>query len=121
MARKARGEVTTPSNWAPSPNDAMAMAAFRWFANIIESHSIELYASSPRSYEHTEAILRETLDRLALLKLKVKQDFGVDDCPEGYRLCDGICKPDCDEQAPLDTGTGQYQSRPAKGGKPRKR
>lgn len=88
-------------NWAPSPNDAMAMAAIRWFACVIESYAIELYATNPTTFAHTEAVLRDAIRKLALAKLKIKQEFNAeDDCPEGYRMCDGICKPSCEEEAP---------------------
>lgn len=87
-------------NWAPSPNDAMAMAAIRWFANVIETYSIELYATSPKTYRHTEKILRQAVKKLGLQKTKVKKAFDYEDCPDGYILCDGVCKPACEPEAP---------------------
>ena len=89
-----------PGKWAPSPNDAMAMAAIRWFACVIETYSIELYATNPSTFANTEEILRETVKKLGLQRIKAGQGLDEDDCPPGYRLCDGICKPACEPEAP---------------------
>jgi hypothetical protein len=86
--------------WTPSPNDAMAMAAIRWFANVIETYSIELYATSPKSYAHTEKILTNAVKKLGLQRTKLRLDLDLEDCPPGYKMCDGICKPACEPEAP---------------------
>lgn len=101
--------------WEPSPDDAMSLAAIRWFACVIESYSIELYATNPSTYEHTEKILREAVRKLGLQRLKVGMGLTTDDCPPGYRMCDGICKPACDAEAPFEE-TAQT----AKASKPRR-
>jgi hypothetical protein len=88
------------SKWTPSPNDAMAMAAIRWFACVIETYSIELYASNPSTFEHTEKILRATLKELGMQKDRQRlARLADEDCPTGYLLCDGLCKPACDLEA----------------------
>lgn len=88
-------------NWTPSPNDAMAMAAIRWFANVIETYSIELYATSPKTYAHTEKILRHAVKKLALQKTSLQKGLDSEDCPDGYILCrDAICRPACDLEEP---------------------
>ena len=90
--------------WAPSSNDAMAMAAIRWFACVIESYSIELYATNPTTFEHTENILRATVKELGMQKEKQRRLKAEDDCPPGYLFCDGLCKPACDLEAPTVRG-----------------
>ncbi len=87
------------TRWAPSPDDAMSLAAIRWFACVIETYSIELYATNPATYKHTEKILREAVRKLGLERLKAGQGLSDEDCPPGYRMCDGICKPSCDPEA----------------------
>jgi len=88
------------TKWAPSSNDAMAMAAIRWFACAIESYCIELYATNPSTFEHTEEVLRATLKELGMQRDKQRRlREHNDECPPGYILCDGLCKPACDPEA----------------------
>lgn len=88
------------AKWTPSPDDALSLAAIRWFACVIETYSIELYATNPSTYKQTEKILRETLRKLELQRLKAGQGLTEEDCPPGYRMCqDGICRPSCDPEA----------------------
>jgi hypothetical protein len=83
------------SEWKPSANDVTSFAAFRWFANSIENESMELYATDRNTYEHIEHVLRNTLARLAALRIKLALP-PEDDCPDGWLLCNGVCKPSCD-------------------------
>lgn len=96
------------ARWAPSPDDAMSLAAIRWFACVIETYSIELYATNPSTYKHTEKILRDAVRKLGLQRLKVGAGLTEDDCPPGYRMCDGICKPSCEPEAPEETQASSY-------------
>ena len=82
--------------WEPSPNDATAFAAFRWFANAIENDSLELYATNPRHFPEIERLLRDTLKALKRLGQTALIPDGENGCPDGWVLCDGICKPSCD-------------------------
>ena len=84
-----------PTESTPSPNDATSFAAFRWFANSIENESMELYATHRDTYEHIEQILRSTLRRLAALRTTLALPPN-DECPDGWILCNGVCKPSCD-------------------------
>ena len=83
--------------WEPSPNDATAFAAFRWFANTIENDSLELYTTDRRHFPEIERVLRETLKALAHVReAGLRSGEEEDGCPDGWVLCDGICKPSCD-------------------------
>ncbi len=88
----------SPHNWQYSPKDATSLAAIRWYANMIEAFSIELYASSPETFHQSEHVLKTCLESLALEKQRVR-NIEVDDCPDGYDLCQGICKPTCNSEA----------------------
>ena len=80
----------------PSPNDATSFAALRWFANTIENESMELYATDRETYERIEHVLRSTLRSLAALRIKLARPPD-DGCPDGWVLCNGVCKPSCDD------------------------
>ena len=82
--------------WEPSPYDTTAIAAFRWFANTIENDALELYATDRRHFEQIEEVLRHTLRRLAEIRKNAMVSEEEDGCPDGWVLCDGICKPSCD-------------------------
>ena len=82
--------------WEPSPYDTTAIAAFRWFANTIENDALELYATDRRHLEQIEEVLRHTLRRLAEIRKNAMVSEEEDGCPDGWVLCDGICKPSCD-------------------------
>jgi hypothetical protein len=83
-----------PTDWEPSPQDAMRLAALRWFANTIENFSIELYATDRTSFEAVETVLRETLRELK--SLRAQFPLSANRCPDGYVLCHGVCSPSCD-------------------------
>jgi hypothetical protein len=84
--------------WEPSSNDATAFAAFRWFANTIENDALELYATDRRHFPEIERVLRETLKELKRVRESSALRSGEEEggCPDGWVLCDGICKPSCD-------------------------
>lgn len=102
------------TEWNPSSNDAMSLAAFRWFANTIETFAIELYATDRDSFKAVEGVLRSTLKELQ--RIKVKPVVPEDDhgCPDGYVLCHGICQPSCDD---LLGEAAIAERQPPKGGK----
>jgi hypothetical protein len=81
--------------WQPDPNDAIRLAALRWFALEIEKLAIELYASDRATYRAMEDVLTGTVRQMGELSKKLMvQD---EECPEGYERCkDGLCAPMCD-------------------------
>ena len=81
--------------WEPSPNDATSFAAFRWFANTIENDSLELYTTDPRHFPEIERVLRDTLKALKGVRLTALSGE-ENGCPDGWVLCDGICRSSCD-------------------------
>jgi len=93
MAKKKK-QAPPRNKWQAHPNDAIRLAAFRWFALEIERVAIQIYASNQTLYEDMEHVLRDTLKSMA----NVGKDIADDgDCPEGYFLCrDGVCAPMCD-------------------------
>ena len=84
------------NKWEPSSNDATAFAAFRWFANTIENDSLELYATDRRHFPEIERVLRDTLKELKRVRESGLRAGDEGGCPDGWVLCDGICKPSCD-------------------------
>lgn len=82
--------------WEPSPNDATNIAAFRWFANAIENDALELYTTDQKHFVTLERVLRSTLKEIADIKKKAFIPTEENGCPDGWVLCDGICKPSCD-------------------------
>ena len=82
--------------WKAVPNDAIKLAALRWFALTIEKEGIELYATNAASFPEIEKILRTALGAIDDLRDKFSAD--EDGCPEGYFLCDDdVCRPSCDK------------------------
>ena len=82
--------------WEPSPNDATAIAAFRWFANTLENEALELYMTDRSHFDHIERVLRDALKAMGDTRQKSRLSEEEDGCPDGWVLCDGICKPSCD-------------------------
>ena len=93
MAKKKK---SIPRNkWQAHPNDAIRLAALRWFALQIERTSIEIYASDQNLYGQLEALMRQTIKSLSEVGGQIGLSDG--DCPEGYVLCtDGLCAPMCE-------------------------
>lgn len=82
--------------WKAVPNDAIKLAALRWFALTIEKVGIELYATNAASFKEMEKILRKALGELD--DLRDRFELANEDCPEGYILCDDdVCRPSCDK------------------------
>ena len=82
--------------WEPSSNDTTAIAAFRWFANMLENEALELYMTDRRHFAHIERVLRDALKAMGDTRERARVSEEEDGCPEGWVLCDGICKPSCD-------------------------
>ena len=84
--------------WRPDPDDAIRLAALRWFALQLEASAICIYATNKKSYLDMESVLNDALNALKGLK----KAYGLtaddeDECPEGYVRCkDGVCAPACD-------------------------
>ena len=97
MAKRKKKSTGGTTRWQAAPNDAIRLAALRWFALTLEKRSIELYATNAASYHEMEDILRKALHRLD--HLRDKFSLGEDDeCPEGYIMCgNGVCAPSCDK------------------------
>ena len=83
-------------NWEPSAADATAIAAFRWFANALENEALELYLTDRKHFEHIEYVFRQALKQIGDTRQKSLIPDDENGCPDGWVLCDGICKPVCD-------------------------
>ena len=96
MAKKKKNTFHRGTDrWQAAPNDAIRLAALRWFALTIEKWAIELYATDATTYPKMVKALRHALNDLRDIRDDARQD--EDDCPEGYVLCDdGVCAPSCD-------------------------
>jgi hypothetical protein len=84
--------------WQAEPDDAIRLAALRWFALELERLSIEIYATDKNRFAEVEKLFRSTLSRLADTRNEIAASIDEDDeCPEGYIRCkDGFCAPACD-------------------------
>jgi hypothetical protein len=85
--------------WEPSTNDAMSLAAFRWFANALENASVEVYATNRASFKEVEEVLRHALNDLGQVRKRYAVTPEENGCPDGYVLCDGICAPACHDES----------------------
>ena len=90
-AKKTHGRNT--GKWQAAPNDAIRLAALRWFALTIEQTCIEIYATDTNSYHVMEEELRHVVRKLQ--KHRAKLTLGNDTCPDGYVLCGETCAPMC--------------------------
>ena len=93
MAAKKKAMQST-GRWQAAPDDAIRLAALRWFALEIEQMCIEVYATNPGSYHTLEEMLRHTVEKLHQHKLSV----GAETCPDGYVLCGETCAPMCSNE-----------------------
>jgi hypothetical protein len=82
--------------WVPQPNDVTNIAAFRWFANQIENEALELYATDQAHFARLEDVLRNTLKEIGYIRENAFIPQDENGCPDGWILCDGICRPSCD-------------------------
>jgi hypothetical protein len=100
MAKKKARSAKRP--WQPDPNDAIRLAALRWFTLELERLSIEIYASDKTKYAAMDKVFRTAIKELG----QVGRRSGLqaeEDCPDGYILCkDGLCAPMCDAEEAND-------------------
>ena len=84
----------TRRKWQAHPNDAIKLAALRWYALMAETSAIQLYATNPGNFDATAGIMREAIKKME----KVGQSLGDSgtDCPQGYVWCGRECAPMCD-------------------------
>ena len=82
--------------WEPSSKDATAIAAFRWFANALENEALEVYMTDRRHFERIEHVLRRAVKELSNIRQNAMVAEDENGCPDGWLLCDGVCKPTCD-------------------------
>jgi hypothetical protein len=96
MAKRKKTSASSTHKWQPRADDAIRLAALRWFALELERLSIEIYASNQASYPQLEDVLRRAVKSMGDVSRRVNlADDG--DCPDGYFLCkDGTCAPMCD-------------------------
>ena len=94
MARKQARKRKQP--WKPDPEDAIRLAALRWFGLELERLAIEIYATDKSKYPEMESVFRKAIKGLKQAGLGgPHQD--EEECPPGYVLCnDGLCAPACD-------------------------
>ena len=92
MAKKGPKQT---GRWQAVPDDAIRLAALRWFALQLESVAICNYATDAATYLEMEDILKHALRKMQ--KVTRKQALSDDECPEGFVRCkDGTCAPACD-------------------------
>ena len=93
MAKKSRGRTGTGNKWQPQANDAIKLAAVRWFACAIEMEAIQVYATDSAKFDAIRAVLGECMTKVHdLIK---KPLTGDEDCPPGYVMCGNECAPRC--------------------------
>ena len=95
MAKKKKGARGGAGRlWQAEPDDAIRLAALRWFAIEIERKAIEIYATDKSRYLDLEALLRHTMKKMNIVSDEIAEP---EECPIGYVLCkDGMCAPACD-------------------------
>jgi hypothetical protein len=72
------------NKWQPQGDDAIKLAALRWFSCTIEAQAIQIYATDSRKYQEMVEALRGCVESLRSISGDV-EDSG--DCPPGYVLC----------------------------------
>jgi hypothetical protein len=83
------------NKWQPQGDDAIKLAALRWFACTIEAQAIQIYATDSGKYQAMVEVLRGCVENLRDVSGDV-EDSG--DCPPGYVLCGTECAPMCDHE-----------------------
>jgi hypothetical protein len=97
MAKK-KTPILHHTPWEAHRDDAIRLAALRWFALTIEKTAIELYATDKKAtYPKMVTILRKTVAEMNDLRDDSREE--EDGCPMGYVLCDGLCVPACDSDS----------------------
>jgi hypothetical protein len=91
MANK--GKKSNARKWQPEPDDAIRLAALRWYALTIEAQAIQLYATDSSKYGAVETILRDAVKLMDAVR--PSPIGGGGDCPPGFVMCGGECAPMC--------------------------
>jgi hypothetical protein len=92
MATKRK--KSTARKWQPGPDDAIKLAALRWYALMMESAAIQVYATDSSKYSALETIMRNCISQLNSVHPKpIGDDDG--DCPPGFVMCGNECAPMC--------------------------
>lgn len=79
--------------WQPGPDDAIKLAAIRWYLCAIEMEAIQLFATDPSQYEAIETKMSNCIDAIHGLKKTIIGEDG--ECPPGYVMCGDECAPRC--------------------------
>ena len=69
--KKKKKPTGGTGRWQAAPNDAIRLAALRWFALTIEKEGIELYATNTATFPEMEKILRKALGEIDDLRDKI--------------------------------------------------
>jgi hypothetical protein len=83
----------TQNKWQPQENDAIKLAALRWFALRAETEAIQVYATDSSLYEQIGKIMGTCIKQIHDLRKNLAGDDG--DCPPGYVMCGTECAPIC--------------------------
>lgn len=88
-------------DWVALPQDAINLAALRWYACEIEQVCIEIYATNRKKFTKLEDMLKKHVTALKTLGAS-KLIADDDNCPPGYVMCeDRLCAPACDFETTL--------------------
>jgi hypothetical protein len=90
----------------------MSLAAIRWFANALENDAVELYATNRESYQRIEAVLREALHGLVMVREEFQITAEENGCPDGYVICNGVCAPSCEGLADSSNNNAAFSKAP---------
>lgn len=96
MATKQRSKQKKSNGhkWQAGPDDAIKLAALRWYAMMIESIAIQIYATDSSKALVVEGILRDCLTKMNGVRPKpITGDDG--ECPPGFVMCRNECAPMC--------------------------
>src|SRR5438045_8665561 len=95
MAKSTKKSATNKVLWQAHRDDAIRLAALRWFALTFERLAIQIYATDREKYDALTSLMKSQIKALA--SFGERQIADGEPCPEGYFLCaDGLCAPMCD-------------------------
>ena len=91
-----RYKKSTEMKWQPRADDAINLAAIRWFALSIEAKAIEIYGTNPQVYSDILTALGKGLTAINTVSVK-KPIAGEGECPPGWVPCGADCAPACSD------------------------